>query len=183
MGRVKYSPPQRINSEHILEDFDCPKGYRFAYGAASLNDWLCKRALKNDLTDASRTYVVCCDKIVVAYYSLHLGSIWHSEAVRKLKRNMPDPIPAIVLGRLAVDVHHQGKGLARALIKDMFLRAMQVSDLAGTKAVLVKALNDEVTAFYQSFGFVPSKTDPLLLMKAISEIRASYKEAENDEQS
>ena len=93
---------------------------------------------------------------------------------------MPDPIPAIVLGRLAVDINHQGKGLARALIKDMFLRAIQVSDLAGTKAVLVKALNDRVTAFYQSFGFVQSKTDceasrrhPLLLMKAIAEVRAS----------
>lgn len=169
MGRVKYSLPQRIDLEHIVENFDC--------GETSLNDWLHQRALKNDLTDASRTYVVCCNKIVVAYYSLHLGCIQHSEAVRKIKRNMPDPIPAIVLGRLAVDVKHQGKGLARALIKDMFLRAIQVSDLAGTKAVLVKALNDEVITFYQSFGFIPSKTAPLLLMKAISEVRASFDEA------
>lgn len=165
MGTVKYSPPQRISREHIVENFDC--------GETSLNDWLKKRALKNDLGDASRTYVVCCDDKVVAYYSLHLGCIKHSEAIRKIKRNMPDPIPAIVLGRLAVDANHQGKGLARALIKDMFLRAIQVSDLAGTKAVLVKALNDKVTAFYQSFGFVQSKTDPLLLMKAIAEVRAS----------
>ena len=165
MGTVKYSPPQRISKEHIVENFDC--------GETSLNDWLKKRALKNDLGDASRTYVVCCENIVVAYYSLHLGCIQHSEAVRKIKRNMPDPIPAIVLGRLAVDELHQGKELAKALVKDMFLRAIQVSDLAGTKAVLVKALNDRVTAFYQSFGFVPSKTDPLLLMKAIAEVRAS----------
>ena len=185
MGTVKYSPPQRISKEHIVENFDC--------GETSLNDWLKKRAVKNDLGDASRTYVVCCEKIVVAYYSLHLGCIQHSEAIslgarslgdetspgshRKIKRNMPDPIPAIVLGRLAVDASHQGKGLARALIKDMFLRAIQVSDLAGTKAVLVKALNDKVIAFYQSFGFVPSKTDPLLLMKAIAEVRASFKES------
>jgi GNAT superfamily N-acetyltransferase len=118
-------------------------------------------------------YIVCCNDTVVAYYSLHLGCIQHFEAVSKLKRNMPEPIPAIVLGRLAVDELHQGKGLAKALMKDMFLRAIQVSDLAGTKAVLVKALNDEVTAFYQSFGFVQSKTDPLLLMKAIAEIRTS----------
>lgn len=165
MGTVKYSPPERISREHILKNFDC--------GETSLNDWLKKRAFKNDLGDASRTYVVCFDNTVVAYYSLHLGCIQHSEAVSKIKRNMPNPIPAIVLGRLAVDVNHQGKGLARALIKDMFLRAIQVSDLAGTKAVLVKALNDKVTAFYQSFGFVPSKTDSLLLMKAVTEIRAS----------
>ena len=168
MGTLKYSPPQRISSEHIVENFDC--------GETSLNDWLLKRALKNDLADASRTYVVCCDNIVVAYYSLHLGSIQHSQAVRKIKRNMPAPIPAIVLGRLAVDINHQGKGLAKALMKDMFLRAIQVSDLAGTKAVLVKALNDNVTAFYQSFGFVQSKSDPLLLMKAIAEVRASFEE-------
>ena len=165
MGTVKYSPPQSISPEHILENFDC--------GETSLNDWLRKRALKNDLSDASRTYVVCSENVVVAYYSLHLGCIQNSQAVRKIKRNMPDPIPAIVLGRLAVDRLHQGKGLARALIKDMFLRAIQVSDLAGTKAVLVKALNEKVTAFYQSFGFVQSKTDPFLLMKAIAEVRAS----------
>lgn len=165
MGKVTYSPPQRICSEHILENFDC--------GEEHLNDWLKKRALKNDVGDASRTYVVCCDNVVVAYYSLHLGAIQHIEAVRKIKRNMPDPIPAIVLGRLAVDINHQGHGLAKALIKDMFLKAIQVSDLAGTKAVLVKALNQRVTTFYQSFGFVQSKTDPLLLMKAISEVRAS----------
>ncbi|MGL5077683.1 MAG: GNAT family N-acetyltransferase [Waterburya sp.] len=149
----------------MLENFDC--------GEASLNDWLKKRAIKNDRSDASRTYVVCYDNRIVAYYSLHLGCIQHFEAVSKIKRNMPGPIPAIVLGRLAVDVNHQGKGLGRALIKDMFLRAIQVSDLAGTKAVLVKALNDKATDFYQSFGFVQSKTDSLLLMKAIAEVRAS----------
>lgn len=171
MGTINYSPPQRIKPEHQLDDFDCNE--------PSLNDWLKKRALKNDLQDASRTYVVCCDDRVVAYYSLHLGCIKHSEAMGKIKRNMPDPIPAIVLGRLAVDVLHQGKGIAKALIKDMFLRALQVSELAGTKAVLVKALNENVTLFYQSFGFVLSKTDPLLLMKAISEVRASLDEAMN----
>ncbi|MEM8672394.1 MAG: GNAT family N-acetyltransferase [Cyanobacteria bacterium P01_G01_bin.67] len=169
MGIVKYLAPQRICLEHITENFDC--------GEISLNNWLKKRALKNDVVDASRTYVVCCDSVVVAYYSLHLGCIQHSEAVRKIKRNMPDPIPAIVLGRLAVDLEHQGKGLAKALIKDMFLRAIQVSDLAGTKAILVKALNEKVTVFYQSFGFVQSKTDSHLLMKAIAEVRASFQEA------
>ena len=172
MGTVKYSAPQRITSERSLEEFDC--------GETSLNEWLKKRALKNDVGDASRTYVVCCNNIVVAYYSLHLGCIQHSDAVRKIKRNMPEPIPAIVLGRLAVDLDRQGKGLAKGLMKDMFLRAIQVSDLAGTKAVLVKALNDRVTTFYQTFGFVQSKTDSLLLMKAISEVRASFQEAFGD---
>jgi GNAT superfamily N-acetyltransferase len=169
LGRVSYSLPQRIKPEHKLHDFDCQE--------SSLNDWLKKRALKNDLQDASRTYVVCCGEQIIAYYSLHLGCIKHSEAMGKIKRNMPDPIPAIVLGRLAVDVNHQGKGIAKALIKDMFLRALQVSELAGTKAVLVKALNENVTLFYQSFGFIQSKTDPLLLMKAISEVRSSFEEA------
>ncbi|MEL7011588.1 MAG: hypothetical protein AAGM29_23845 [Cyanobacteria bacterium J06588_4] len=70
----------------------------------------------------------------------------------KIKRNMPNPIPAIVMGRLAVGINHQAKGLARALIKDLFLRAIQVSDIAGTKAELVKALNNRVVTFYESFG-------------------------------
>ena len=168
MGTIKYSPPQRISPENIIEKFDC--------GESSLNDWLKKRALKNDIGDSSRTYVVCYDNTVVAYYSLHLGCIQHTEAVRKIRRNMPNPIPAIVLGRLAVDVNHQGRGLARALMKDIFLRSIQVADLAGTKAVLIKALNENVTAFYRSFGFVQSKTDPLLMMKAIAEVRASFEE-------
>lgn len=170
MGRIKYLAPQRISSEHLVADFDC--------GEISLNDWLKQRALKNDLTDASRTYVVCHENKVVAYYSLHLGSIQQSDAVRKIKRNMPNPIPAIVLGRLAVDINHQGRGLARALIKDMFLRAIKVAEIAGTKAVLVKALNENVAIFYQSFGFVRSKTDPLLLMKSISEVRTSFESSE-----
>jgi predicted N-acetyltransferase YhbS len=90
---------------------------------------------------------------------------------------MPDPIPAIILGRLAVDVNYQGKRIAKALIKDMFLRSLKVSDLALTKAILVKALNEKIVDFYRSFGFVRSKTDSLLLMKAISEVRASWNEA------
>jgi len=166
LGEINYGPPRRILTTDLVEDFDC--------GESSLNDWLKNRALKNDLTDASRTYVVCIENTIVAYYSLHLGSIYHSDAVRKIKRNMPDPIPVLVLGRLAVDRLHQGKGLAKGLIKDMFLRAIQVSDLAGTKAVLVRALNEKVINFYQNFGFVRSKTDPLLLMKAIAEVRASF---------
>lgn len=169
MGAINYSSPQRIKPEDKIDDFDCQE--------SSLNNWLKKRALKNDLEDASRTYVVCCGDRVVAYYSLHLGCIKHSEALGKIKRNLPDPIPAIVLGRLAVDINHQKQGIARALIKDMFLRSLQVADLAGTKAVLVKSLNEKVLSFYQSFGFIQSKTDPLLLMKAISEVRASFNEA------
>lgn len=113
---MKYSSPQRITIDHIVKDFDC--------GESSLNDWLKKRALKNEQSDASRTYVVCGESAVVAYYALHLGEIRHLDAVRKIKRNMPDPIPAIVLGRLAVDINHQGKGLAKGLMKDMFLTQM-----------------------------------------------------------
>ena len=172
MGNLKYSAPSRISSEDKIENFDC--------GEPSLNDWLKNRALKNELTDASRTYVVCYNDLVVAYYSLHLGAIQHNEAVRKIKRKMPNPIPAIVLGRLAVDRSHQGEGLAKGLMKDIFLRAIQVAELAGTKAILVKALNEKVSIFYQSFGFVRSKTDPLLLMKSIAEVRASFQAAKED---
>jgi len=146
LGTLIYSPPQRICSEHIFDNFDC--------GKVSLNNWLITRALKNEVEDASRTYVVCCKNLVVAYYSLHLGVIHDSETVRKIKCNMLKAIPAIVLGRLAVAVNHQGQGLAKALMKDIFLRAIQVSDLAGTEVVLVKALNNRAADFYQSFGFV-----------------------------
>jgi GNAT superfamily N-acetyltransferase len=171
LGLNDCSPPQRLKPEHKFDDFDCQE--------QSLNDWLKNRAIKNDLADASRTYVVCCGDRVVAYYSTHLGSIEHSEVSAKVKRNMPNPMPAFVLGRLAVDENYQKRGIGKALIKDMFLKALEVSERAGTKVVLVEALHENAMRFYESFGFVRSKTNPLLLMKLIAEVRASFEEAKN----
>jgi len=107
---MKYTPPEPIQPTHDLESFDC--------GEISLNQWLKTRALNNETLGSSRTYVVCWENKVVGYYCLANGQVSHIEAPGKIKRNMPDPIPVVVMGRLAVDIHHQGKGIGMGMIKD-----------------------------------------------------------------
>ena len=89
------SAPIRLSSQHDLEPFDC--------GNPSLNDWLKRQAIKNELGGSSRTYVVCSERAVVGYYSLAAGAIIRDAAPKTIQRNTPDPIPVMVLGRLAVD--------------------------------------------------------------------------------
>lgn len=151
----------------IVADFNC--------GEVSLDNWLTEKALKNEVGNASRTYVVCVEDVVVAYYSLHTGSVQHAVVTAKLKRNMPDPLPALVMGRLAVDIKHQGNNLAVDLIKEVYLKAIQASELVGIKVLLVNALNERIVSFYEKFGFIQSKTDPLLLFKSLAEIQVSYR--------
>ena len=87
---------------------------------------------------------------------------------------MPDPIPAMILARLAVDRHHQGKGLGVALLKDAVLRILQASEIAGIKVILVHALNDRAKAFYEKYGFKPSPINELILMVTLKDIKASF---------
>ena len=86
-------------------------------GVAALDDWLKRRARRNEAEGASRTFVVCAGRRVVGYYSLAAGSILHVEATGKVRRNMPDPVPALLLGRLAVDRTWHGKGLGGDLLQ------------------------------------------------------------------
>ncbi len=161
-----YSPPTKIAPTHETENFDS--------GQESLNTWLKKRALQNERNGASRTYVVCQNNQVVGYYSIATGSICHSEAISKAKRNMPDPIPAMILARLAVDINHQKKGLGVALLKDAVLRILQASEIAGIKVILVHALDDRAKAFYEKYGFRQSPINELILMVTLKDIKASF---------
>jgi len=99
-------------------------------------------------TGASRTFVVCQDDKVVGYYVLATGSVMHKDAPGKIKRNMPEPVPVMVLGRLAVDKGAQSMGIGRGLLKDAILRTITVAKQAGIKAILVHALSDEARKFY-----------------------------------
>ena len=161
-----YTPPTKIEPTQLTENFDS--------GQESLNTWLKLRALKNERDGASRTYVVCENNQVIAYYSIATGSVSHSDAISKARRNMPDPIPAMILARLAVDRHHQGKGLGVALLKDAVLRILQASEIAGIKVILVHALNDRAKAFYEKYGFKPSPINELILMVTLKDIKASF---------
>jgi GNAT superfamily N-acetyltransferase len=153
--------PKPLDTKHQLADFDC--------GNTELNEWLKKRALKNENSGASRTYVVTLGDKVVAYYCLANGSIINITAPGKIRRNMPDPIPVMIIGRLAVDIHWQGKGSGYGLVRDAILRTLQAAKIAGIRAILVHAISQEAKQFYEKCGFIPSPIDPMILMIAITD--------------
>ena len=154
-------PPEKLQPEHDVSVFDC--------GEPVLNDWLRRRALQNQQSGASSTYVVL-DKIrVVAYYSLAAGSVARETAPGRMRRNVPDPVPVVVVGRLAVDRGFQGQGLGRALLRDAVLRTLQAADIIGVRAILVHALSEQAKRFYEVCGFAPSPINPLTLMITVSE--------------
>jgi GNAT superfamily N-acetyltransferase len=158
------SPPARLSTAHDCAQFDS--------GSPQLDNWLRDRALSNEREGATRTYVVCEGARVVAFYSLATGAIAHKKAPSKLKRNMPDPIPVIVLARLAVDREFQRRGLGKGLLRDAILRTLQAAEIAGIRAILVHAKNESVRRYYERFGFIVSPTDPLTIMLSLRDASA-----------
>lgn len=158
------SAPIPLSDDHSLEAFDS--------GTASLDDWLKKRARGNQVGGGSRTYVVTEGDEVVAYYSLASGSVSAVEAPGRVRRNMPDPIPVVVLGRLAVDRRIQGQGIGRALVRDAAKRVLGAGEVIGIRALLVHAVSEEAKAFYQALGFLQSPTHPMTLMIPLQDLRA-----------
>lgn len=143
MGKI--NAPEQLTANHLLSGFDC--------GTVSLNEWLIHRALKNEQSGWSRTYVVCCKNQVIGYYALAAGSVARAEATNRIKKSMPDPIPALVLDRLAVDCNWQGQNIGRGLFKDALARAINVSEQVGVRVIIVHVLNDKAEAFYRKHGF------------------------------
>ena len=149
--------PQPLTARHLLDTFDC--------GEPSLDEWLKRRALANQLGGASRTFVVAdAEDRAVGYYSLAAGAVSRNLATGGVRRNMPDPVPVLVLARLAVERNAQGMQLGAALLQDAVNRAVSVSQNAGVRALLVHALDDKAKQFYLHYGLVESTLHPLTLM-------------------
>jgi GNAT superfamily N-acetyltransferase len=148
--------PERLAAEHDLASFDS--------GSPALDDWLRRRALPNQDSGASRTYVIRGGQSVIGYYALAAGAIAPAEATGRTRRNMPYPVPVMVLGRLAVDARYQSRGLGRALLRDAILRTLQAADIAGIRAIVVHAISEDAKRFYERCGFRPSPVDPMTLM-------------------
>jgi GNAT superfamily N-acetyltransferase len=127
--------------------------------------------MKNQDSGATRTYVVCFGNTVVGYYSLAVGSIERRFAAGSIKRNMPEPIPVMILARLAVDQRHAGRSIGTGMLRDALLRTLQASDIAGIRALLVHALNERAASFYRGRGFTASPFDPLVLFLALDHAR------------
>jgi len=160
-------PPARLSLEHELGGFQCTEG--------SLERWLKERARQNDAQGASKTYVVAAGREVVAYYCLSAGSVVRADAPPSTRRNMPDPIPVILLGRLAVHEAWSGKGIGSGLLKDAVLRSLAVSETLGARALLCHAISPQARSFYLKHGFIESPLDPMTVMLNLTSLAASGK--------
>ncbi|OON34703.1 GNAT family N-acetyltransferase [Izhakiella australiensis] len=152
------TPPVLLEKKHVTSNFHCSE--------LSLDDWLRRSALKNQTSGASRTFVVCSSESdnIVGFYALATGSVQRHIAPGAVRRNMPDPVPVLVLGRLGVDLNWQGMGIGSGLLKDAILRSKEVSLHVGTRALLVHALSDNARDFYEHWGFIPSGIQPETLL-------------------
>lgn len=162
--------PTLLTADHQVGGFDS--------GKTSLDDWLKRRAFKNQAEGASRTYVVTNDDgTVLAYYALAAGSVIAAEATGAVRRNMPSPIPVVILARLAVDKSLQGNGFGKALLRDALLKTIQAADTIGVRALLIHALDEDAAAFYEKFGFSRSPADSLVLMVPLKSVIERFRES------
>lgn len=159
------SAPEPLTRHHQIAAFDS--------GVTSLDDWLKRRAVQNQESGASRTFVTCEEKRVVGFYALASGAVAPVSAHGRFRRNMPDPVPVVVLARLAVARTHQGQGLGRALFQDAARRVIYAAEAIGVRGLLVHALSEEAKAFYLRLGFEPSPLEPMTLMVTLGDLRAS----------
>ena len=155
--KLVLTPPEPFCTEHRVDAFDC--------GEPVLDEWLRKRALGNQTRGASRTFVVAdASGRVMGYYALAAGAVGREAATSAVRRNMPDPVPVLVLGRLAVDRQAQGIHLGAALLQDAVMRSMSVAADAGVRALLAHALSEPAKRFYERYGFQASAVHPMTLM-------------------
>jgi GNAT superfamily N-acetyltransferase len=164
MSQSVLLPPEKLGSGHDLSQFKS--------GEPSVDEWLRRRALQNEQSGASRTYVVALGMRVIAYYALAVGAVAHVSAPGRVRRNMPDPVPVMIIGRLAVDQEFHGRGLGQGILRDAILRTLQAAEIAGIRAILVHAISEEAKHFYSRGGFLPSPLDPMMLMITLAEVKA-----------
>jgi GNAT superfamily N-acetyltransferase len=162
---VSLSAPAPLADHHQLGAFNS--------GVPTLDEWLRRRARANQVSGASRSFVVCADDIVVGYYALASGAVNAAAASSRFRRNMPEPIPVAVLARLAVDQTYHGQGVGRALFRDSTLRVMQAAEAIGIRGMLVHAISEEAKAFYVALGLSESPLEPMTLMVTLADLRAT----------
>lgn len=144
----------------------------FSCGHSSLDDWLKTSALRSE-GRTSRTYVVCEGNVVVGYYALATGAVAHLGAPGLLRRNAPDPVPVVLIGRLAVSRSHAGRGIGAGLLRDALLRTLEVGRTVGCRAVLVHPIDADAGRFYARFGFLPFPAGPDTLFLPLETVEAA----------
>lgn len=155
--------PEPLKSTHQLD--------MFSSGEVSLDLWLKNRAMNNQKTGASRTFVITSDNQVMGYYALSTGMITANQVVGRFRRNMPIDIPIVLLARLAVDTRAKGLGIGRGLVKDAGCRVVQAFGIVGIRGMIVHAISDDAKQFYEHIGFVASPLDPMMLMITLADLQ------------
>ena len=150
--------PRPLAVEHDRDGFDC--------GRDSLNQWFRRHAWRNQEAGTSRTSVICdsASGAIIGYVSLSAAQIDRAFLPKAAQRNRPDPVPALLLGQLAVDTRYQGRGCARSLLFFALTTAVRLSRDMGCFCVLTHPLDDGVRDFYRQFGFEDLPFDPMRSM-------------------
>ncbi|MBI5162900.1 MAG: GNAT family N-acetyltransferase [Magnetospirillum sp.] len=163
-------PPERLGPHHDLSSFENGRH-------PSLDDWLKRRALASEGLSA-RAYVICdagAPTRVVGYYAIATAMERRAALPRaQLRRGMPEEVPLLLIGRLALDRAWQGLGLGTNLLADALRRCLAASDIAGARGIIVRAIDDEAAQFYQRHGFLPSPLGPGILLMPIETVRALF---------
>ena len=158
---------------HLGGDFGASNSWRggLSYFAAQAKDRSYEDPLNqinNSFSGASRTFVVAdANERVYGYYAMAAGAVSHQVANSQVRRNMPDPIPVVILGRLAIDAHYQGKGIGVALLQDAVVRTAQAAEILGIRGLLVHAISEDAKKFYEHHGFIASPTQPMTLILSL----------------
>ena len=160
----KFTEPSLLTAEHDVSGFRC--------GDDSLDEWLRRYALTNQASGSARTFVSCLDDRVCGYYALASGAVSRASAPSRVAKAMPEPVPVLLLARLAVDRAVQGRGLGWRLLRDAVLRTLQVADHVGVRALLAHSLDQAAADFYARYDFQPSPTDPLHMVLLLKDARA-----------
>jgi GNAT superfamily N-acetyltransferase len=166
---VSLGAPEPLHDRHDLGGFDS--------GVASLDEWLRRRARANQISGATRTFVVSDGARVIAYFALASGAVDTVAATGRFRRNMPEPVPVAVLARMAVDRAYAGRGLGRALVRDCAQRVLAAAEVIRIRGLLVHAISDSAKAFYLVIGFDVSPLEPMTLMATLADLRAGLLDA------
>ena len=156
---------EKLRRDHAVEAFDC--------GKEPLNRFLIRNALQNQQANASQTYVLVMEGRVAGYHTLVVGEVAYEDASERLKKGLARrPVPVMLLARLAVASDCQGRGIGPALLRDALLRTLQAADIAGIRAFMVHAKDEEARAFYEHFDFIASPSDPMHLHVLLKDVKA-----------
>ena len=155
---------EKLRPDHLIENFDS--------GREDLNRHLVRFAWANQQAGAGWTWLGLAGDSIVGYYTLALGHVMRAEAPGRLsKGRAPHPVPILLLARLVVDRRWQGQGVGKQLLRDAVLRALQAAGIAGIRAFVAHAKDEEARRFYERFDFIPAPSDPMHLFIPLMDVR------------